>query len=168
MHSVALVSAVVWLSLVQTGFALRCDFCYDVDDCSLGEDVPAVTCDEETVQMTNSSLASFIRPLRSSLPTLRNQYECVHVRATSVSGHVFLFVRGCVHRLDGPASHFCSLPHAAFQGSLECAACYDEDRCNNLPIAEGSLSGAEPGAQRSLMSLMSFSLLAPFAVRLCS
>uniref|UniRef100_A0A182FS75 Uncharacterized protein n=1 Tax=Anopheles albimanus TaxID=7167 RepID=A0A182FS75_ANOAL len=146
--------------------AAVCDFCYDVEDCSLGQDVPTVECDEESVQLTNSSLASFIRPLRSSLPTLPNQYECVHVRATSVSGHVFLFVRGCVHRLDDATRHFCSLPHAAFQGSLECVACSEGDRCNNIPLTVdddddegGSLSGAVTG-QRSPVSLMSFSVLA--------
>ncbi|XP_049536704.1 uncharacterized protein LOC125951738 [Anopheles darlingi] len=165
----AAVVCLVLLSLVQTGCSLRCDFCYDVEDCSLGQDVPTVVCDEESVQLTNSSLASFIRPLRSSLPTVRNQYECVHVRATSVSGHVFLFVRGCVHRLDDATGHFCSLPHAAYQGSLECMACSEGDRCNNIPLTdddddgddgndEGSFSGAI--VQRSPVSLMSFSVLA--------
>ncbi|XP_050100906.1 uncharacterized protein LOC126581359 [Anopheles aquasalis] len=153
------VVCLVLLSLVQTGCSLRCDFCYDVEDCSLGQDVPTVVCDEESVQLTNSSLASFIPSLRNSLPTLPNQYECVHVRATSVSGHVFLLVRGCVHRLDDPTLRFCSLPHAAFQGSLECAACSEGDRCNNIPLTDddddgGSLSGA--GVQRSPVSLMSF------------
>uniref|UniRef100_A0A2M4C074 Putative salivary secreted peptide n=1 Tax=Anopheles marajoara TaxID=58244 RepID=A0A2M4C074_9DIPT len=159
----AAVVCLVFLSLVQTGCSLRCDFCYDIEDCSLGPDVPTVVCDEESVQLTNGSLASFIRPLRSSLPTLPNQYECVHVRATSVSGHVFLFVRGCVHRLDAtPTRHFCSLPHAAFQGSLECVACSEGDRCNNIPLNDdddddddgGSLSGAS--VQRSPVALMSF------------
>uniref|UniRef100_A0A182QML7 Uncharacterized protein n=1 Tax=Anopheles farauti TaxID=69004 RepID=A0A182QML7_9DIPT len=140
------------LVVAKTGYGLDCDFCYGEEDCSLGADVPVVTCDEEAVQLTNSSLVSFIRPLRTALPIERARYECVHVRAASVSGHVFLFTRGCVHRQAG-GGHFCSLPHATFQGSLECMACDGEDRCNNIPvrpIAEGSSAKV----QSSLLSLV--------------
>uniref|UniRef100_A0A182TLI2 Protein sleepless n=1 Tax=Anopheles melas TaxID=34690 RepID=A0A182TLI2_9DIPT len=144
------------LALAKTGYGLDCDFCYGDEDCSLGLDVPVVECDEESVQLTNSSLASFIRPLSTALPTKHNHYECIHVRATSVSGHVFLFTRGCVHQLEG-GRHFCSLPHAAFQGSLECIACVG-DRCNNVPVLqEGSAAMIR---RSSLISLAVCSLLA--------
>uniref|UniRef100_A0A182MW64 4Fe-4S ferredoxin-type domain-containing protein n=1 Tax=Anopheles culicifacies TaxID=139723 RepID=A0A182MW64_9DIPT len=73
------------LVLAKTGYGLNCDFCYGDEDCSLGKDVPVVQCDEESVQLTNSSLASFIRPLRTDLPTIHNRYECIHVRAKSGS-----------------------------------------------------------------------------------
>lgn len=148
----------LFLLLAKTGLALDCDFCYGEEDCSLGRDVPVVTCDEESVQLTNGSLASFIRPLRTALPTTRHTYECVHVRATSVSGHVFLFVRGCVHRLEG-AGRFCSLSHAAFQGSLECVACDGEDRCNNIPLLDAGSGSSEVETGRSLISLMCASLV---------
>ncbi|XP_053670385.1 uncharacterized protein LOC128720718 [Anopheles nili] len=144
--------ALVLLSLTKTGLALECDFCYGEDDCSLGIDVPVVRCDEDAVQLTNSSLASFIRPLRTTLPTVHERYECVHVRATSVSGHVFLFTRGCVHRLEGGRT-FCSLPYAAFQGSLECLACDKADRCNNIPVPQDS-AGSSVRQKLSLVSLM--------------
>ncbi|KFB43704.1 AGAP001181-PA-like protein [Anopheles sinensis] len=148
----------LFLLLAKTGLALDCDFCYGEEDCSLGRDVPVVTCDEESVQLTNGSLASFIRPLRTALPTTRHTYECVHVRATSVSGHMFLFVRGCVHRLEG-AGRFCSLSHAAFQGSLECVACDGEDRCNNIPLLDAGSGSSEVETGRSLISLMCASLV---------
>uniref|UniRef100_A0A182VW52 Protein sleepless n=1 Tax=Anopheles minimus TaxID=112268 RepID=A0A182VW52_9DIPT len=146
------------LVLVKTGYGLDCDFCYGDEDCSLGKDVPVVQCDEESVQLTNSSLASFIRPLRTALPTIHNRYECIHVRAKSVSGFVFLFTRGCVHQMEG-GRHFCSLPHAAFQGSLECIACHG-DRCNNVPVSEDDENGSSSMARSSLISLTLCSLLA--------
>uniref|UniRef100_A0AAG5D3P2 Uncharacterized protein n=1 Tax=Anopheles atroparvus TaxID=41427 RepID=A0AAG5D3P2_ANOAO len=94
---------------------------------------------------------------------MRNSYECVHVRATSVSGHVFLFVRGCVHRLEG-AERFCSLSHAAFQGALECVACDGEDRCNHIPLPDVA-GGSSVEISRSLLSLMCVSLAMVFAAR---
>lgn len=141
------------------GYGLDCDFCYGDEDCSLGKEVPVVTCDEEAVQLTNASLVSFIRPLRTALPILHDRYECVHVRAASVSGHVFLFTRGCVHRQEG-GRHFCSLPHATFQGSLECMACHEDDRCNNIPVVEIEAEGSGARVQSSLHS--------PLVVVICS
>ncbi|XP_049287661.1 uncharacterized protein LOC125766096 [Anopheles funestus] len=146
------------LVLVKTGYGLDCDFCYGEEDCSLGIDVPVVKCDEESVQLTNSSLVSFIRLLGTDLPTKHHRYECIHVRAKSVSGRVFLFTRGCVHQLEG-ARHFCSLPHAAFQGSLECIACHG-DRCNNVPVPQDDENGSSGMARSSLISLTICSLLA--------
>ncbi|XP_052889469.1 uncharacterized protein LOC128297809 [Anopheles moucheti] len=146
------------LFMAKTGHGLNCDFCYGEEDCSLGTDVPMVRCDEESVQMTNSSLDSFIRPLRTALPTIHQRYECIHMRAKSVSGHVFLFVRGCVHQLEG-GRHFCTLPHATFQGSLECIACHG-DRCNNVPVPQDDENGATDMARSSLISLTVCSLLA--------
>uniref|UniRef100_A0A182NQW5 UPAR/Ly6 domain-containing protein n=1 Tax=Anopheles dirus TaxID=7168 RepID=A0A182NQW5_9DIPT len=147
------------LLVAKTGYGLDCDFCYGEEDCSLGSEVPVVTCDEETVQQTNSSLVSFIRPLRTALPIVHGHYECVHVRAASVSGHVFLFTRGCVHRQEG-GRHFCSLPHAAYQGSNECMACHGEDRCNNVPVPQATGGSSGSRVRSSLHSLAVCSLVA--------
>uniref|UniRef100_A0A182SCP1 Activin types I and II receptor domain-containing protein n=1 Tax=Anopheles maculatus TaxID=74869 RepID=A0A182SCP1_9DIPT len=156
--SATVTAALLLLALAKTGYGLECDFCDYYEECSLGKDVRVVTCDEETVLKNNNTLVNFIPSLKTILPATAQRYECFHVRATSVSGHVFLYTRGCVHQLEG-ARHFCSLRHVAFQGSLECIAC-NGDRCNNVPVSPDDGSGSGGMARSSLISLTICSLLA--------
>ncbi|XP_035919679.1 uncharacterized protein LOC118517547 [Anopheles stephensi] len=159
MHcSATVTAALLVLALAKTGFGLECDFCDYYEECALGKDVRVVTCDEGTVLKNNDTLVNFIPSLKTILPASSHRYECFHVRATSVSGHVFLFTRGCVHQLEGER-RFCSLRHVAFQGSLECIAC-NGDRCNNVPVLLDDGSGSGKAVRSSLISLAICSLLA--------
>ncbi|XP_050071317.1 uncharacterized protein LOC126559232 [Anopheles maculipalpis] len=159
MHrSATVTAALMLLALAKTGYGLECDFCDYYEECSLGKDVRVVTCDEETVLKNNDTLVNFIPSLKTILPATSHRYECFHVRATSVSGHVFLYTRGCVHQLEGER-RFCSLRHVAFQGSLECIAC-NGDRCNNVPISIDEGTGSVDTVRSSLISLTICSLLA--------
>ncbi|XP_055609142.1 uncharacterized protein LOC129756319 [Uranotaenia lowii] len=119
------------IGLIGQGIALECNFCIGINACNVSaEELDKVECTEKIVELTNRSLATFIPPLAWVERAERDQYQCIHVRATSLTDTTFLFVRGCIF---APTSvDFCDLRYASFRGTRECVACEDEDLCNDV------------------------------------
>lgn len=122
------------------GAALDCHFCIGIDACnytaevnrSLAEiDDKVVSCTAELVHLTNESLAGFMPTLRWTPVRSTDEFQCVHVRATSLADITFLFIRGCTYATNNQS--FCDLRHSSFQGRRECVACDDADSCNDVP-----------------------------------
>ncbi|KAL9696594.1 hypothetical protein quinque_016173 [Culex quinquefasciatus] len=120
--------------------ALDCHFCIGIDACnytaevnrSLAEiDDKVVSCTAELVHLTNESLAGFMPTLRWTPVRSTEEFQCVHVRATSLADITFLFIRGCTYATNNQS--FCDLRHSSFQGRRECVACDDADSCNDVP-----------------------------------
>lgn len=125
------------------GAALDCHFCIGIDACnytaeenrSLAEiDDKVVSCTAELVHLTNASLAGFMPTLGWTAVRSTEEFQCVHVRATSLADITFLFIRGCSYATSHNQS-FCDLRHSSFQGTRECVACDDADSCNDVPIS---------------------------------
>ncbi|XP_055642068.1 uncharacterized protein LOC129778915 [Toxorhynchites rutilus septentrionalis] len=124
----------VILFLIGQSVALECHFCAGIDRCNVSRgEVQSVTCTDEIVRLTNESLASFIPSLASVRRKDREEFQCIHVRATSLADVTFLFIRGCVYATR--SDEFCDLRYASFRGTRDCVACDHEDLCNNITIS---------------------------------
>uniref|UniRef100_A0A1Q3FPJ9 Uncharacterized protein n=1 Tax=Culex tarsalis TaxID=7177 RepID=A0A1Q3FPJ9_CULTA len=135
----AMVTTIAFV-LIDRGVALDCHFCIGIDNCnytseenrSLIEiDSKVVSCTHELVHLTNESLAGFMPTLVWTPVRSTEEFQCVHVRATSLADITFLFVRGCTYAINNQS--FCDLKHSSFQGTRECVACDDADSCNDVP-----------------------------------
>lgn len=122
-------------TLIDRGAALECHFCVGIDECNVtAMGVEPVNCTDEIVRLTNESLASFMPTLVYSPKIEEEAYQCVHVRATSLTDMTFLFIRGCTYSMN--STDFCDLRYASFRGTRECVACNDEDLCNDVAISD--------------------------------
>ncbi|XP_058825700.1 uncharacterized protein LOC131685774 [Topomyia yanbarensis] len=132
------VVAMIAMGLIDQGVvALDCHFCVGVDNCNVtGEEIEPVTCTEKIVHLTNESLAGFMPTLGKSPVRDREDFQCVHVKATSLTDMTFLFVRGCV--FGTKSIEFCALRYASFCGIRECLACDHENRCNEVVFSSAA------------------------------
>ncbi|XP_055544158.1 uncharacterized protein LOC129729544 [Wyeomyia smithii] len=132
---------------------LECHFCIGMISCNRsGEEIETMPCTAEIVHRTNESLASFMPTLVKTQVLNREEFQCVHVKATSLSDRTFLFIRGCVYATVS-SIEFCDLRHASFQGTRECVACNREDRCNDVILS---------GSERNVISAIT--MVGVFAV----
>ncbi|XP_058452744.1 uncharacterized protein LOC131431194 [Malaya genurostris] len=133
------VTTVVVMLAIMTGVidrgvgALDCHFCIGVNHCNVtSEQIEPVTCTEKIVHLTNESLAGFMPTLSSSRIRDREDFQCVHMKATSLTDRTFLFIRGCIFG----SIEFCDLRYASFRGTRECFACATENHCNVVSSSE--------------------------------
>ncbi|XP_065090190.1 uncharacterized protein LOC135711328 [Ochlerotatus camptorhynchus] len=135
---VAIATAVLVLfatTLIDRGVALKCHFCVGINHCNAtGEEIEPINCTDDIVRRTNESLASFMPTLVYGPKISEDAFQCVHVRATSLTDMTFLFVRGCVYSMN--STGFCDIRYASFRGTRECVACDHEDLCNDVAISD--------------------------------
>ncbi|XP_062554093.1 uncharacterized protein LOC134219388 [Armigeres subalbatus] len=150
-------------NLIDRGTALQCQFCIGVDHCNVSvEGINPTNCTDEIVRKTNTSLATFMPTLVYEPKIEEDAYQCVHVRATSLTDMTFLFIRGCIYSMN--ATDFCDLRYASFRGTRECVVCDDEDVCNDVAISD-AMQRATPTVVVWLVTLCATLIIANHYLR---